>query len=101
MRRRSSAVLIPASDSSGAQSIVVACPIGAVVASAGPSSERFGVWWESLEPTAAIRLELSPPESIASSQKRIASGVNGLGPGSPGTFAPAGPVEISTASTLE
>jgi len=56
---------------------------------------------ESLTPTAAILFEFRPPESIASSQKRIAVSVKGFGPGSGSCFSPAVPVAISIASTFE
>ena len=86
---------MPRSDSSSAYTTVVAWPIGDCVTGSGARPAL----WESLEPTAAIRLALRPPASIASSQNWIASGVNGFGPGCGSSFSPAGPVAISTAST--
>jgi hypothetical protein len=56
--------------------------------------------WESLEPTAAILLLLRPFASIECSQNWMASGVKGFGPGFGSCSRPAGPVEISTASTF-
>ena len=75
---------------------MVAWPIGDWVTGSGVRPALC----ESLEPTAAIRFEFSPPASIASSQNWIASGVNGFGPGCGSSFSPAGPVAISIASTL-
>ena len=65
----------------------------------GLIAERASARWESLEATAAIRLRFLPPLSIASSQKRTASAVNGFGPGDGPARSPAGPVAISIAST--
>ena len=88
---------MPRSDSSGAYTTVVAWPIGDCVTGSGVRPALC----ESLEPTAAILFEFRPPESIASSQNRIASGVNGFGPGCGSCLSPAGPVAISIASTFE